>query len=177
MDGGTLFTQFSHFIDILYYLFGDIRIVHGLTRNSNHGDLIDFEDTGTFLFEMKKGNGIGSFNYTTSCYQSNMEGSITIFAENATIKIGGKYLNTIDYQATNGFDITDLPTSSPANNYGYYEGSMSNHDKIIHNVINALKGREKIMTNAYEGLKVVEVIDNMYAVAKQNRLITNDTSY
>ena len=25
LDGGTLFTQFSHFIDILYYLFGDIN--------------------------------------------------------------------------------------------------------------------------------------------------------
>jgi predicted dehydrogenase len=24
MDGGTLFTQFSHFIDIMYWVFGDI---------------------------------------------------------------------------------------------------------------------------------------------------------
>ena len=25
LDGGTLFTQFSHFIDIFYWLFGDIK--------------------------------------------------------------------------------------------------------------------------------------------------------
>ena len=165
LDGGTLFTQFSHFIDIIYYLFGDMKIVSGLVKNANHDGLIDFEDTGSFIFQLKKGGGIGTFNYTTSCYKQNMEGSITIFAENATIKVGGKYLNTIDYQATNGFDITDLPVSNPANNYGYYQGSMSNHDKIIHNVVSALNGREKIMTNAYEGLKVIEIIENMYNTA------------
>jgi len=104
-------------------------------------------------------------SYTTSCYEQNMEGSITIFAENATIKIGGKYLNTIDYQKTNGFDITDLPASGPANNYGHYQGSMSNHDKIIHNVVETLNNRQQIMTNAYDGLKVVEIIENMYKAA------------
>jgi hypothetical protein len=135
-------------------------------QNSNHGDLIEFEDTGIVSFRLKKTGALGSLNYTTSCYQKNMEGSITIFAENATIKVGGKYLNTIDYQETNGFDITDLPSSNPANDYGYYEGSMSNHDLIINNVIRALNGEEKIMTNAYEGLKVVEIIEEMYQKSK-----------
>jgi predicted dehydrogenase len=167
LDGGTLFTQFSHFIDIAYYLFGDFEVTGGLMVNANHGDLIDFEDTGNLIFRFRKNGALGCMTYTTSSYKQNMEGSITIFAENATIKIGGKYLNTIDYQVTDGFDITDLPPSGPANNYGYYEGSMSNHDKIIHNVVEALNHREKIMTNAYEGLKVVELIENMYRIAQK----------
>jgi hypothetical protein len=96
-----------------------------------------------------------------------MEGSITVFAENATIKIGGKYLNALEYQKTNGFDITDLPESGPANEYGYYQGSMSNHDKMIANVIDALNGRGKIMTNAIDGMKVVDIIERMYKAAKQ----------
>ena len=29
LDGGTLFTQFSHFIDIMYWLFGDIDNIKG----------------------------------------------------------------------------------------------------------------------------------------------------
>ncbi|MEZ4981000.1 MAG: Gfo/Idh/MocA family oxidoreductase [Saprospiraceae bacterium] len=167
LDGGTLYTQFSHFIDIVYYLFGDFEITASQMANVNHGDLIDFEDTGNIAFRFTKNGALGSMNYTTSCYKQNMEGSITIFAENATIKIGGKYLNTIDYQVTNDFDITDLPVSGPANNYGYYEGSMSNHDKIIHNVVEALNRREKIMTNAYEGLKVVEIIEKMYQLGRK----------
>jgi len=166
LDGGTLFTQYSHFIDIAYYLFGDIEVISGITQNCNHQGLIEFEDTGHFLLRFKDSGAQGSMSYTTSCYEQNMEGSITIFAENATIKIGGKYLNTIDYQKTNGFDITDLPASGPANNYGHYQGSMSNHDKIIHNVVETLNNRQQIMTNAYDGLKVVEIIENMYKVAK-----------
>ena len=94
-----------------------------------------------------------------------MEGSITIFAEHATIKIGGKYLNTIEYQSTDGFDITDLPVGAAANSYGDYEGSMSNHDKVIDNVIQSLQGKMEIMTNAYDGFKTVEIIENIYHVA------------
>jgi len=168
MEGGTLFTQFSHFIDVIYYLLGDMQILHAQMANVSHRGLIEFEDTGVVSFLLKESNAPGVLHYTTSTFQRNMEGSITIFAENATIKIGGKYLNTIEYQATNGFDITDLPDGAAANTYGDYEGSMSNHDKVIDNVIHSLQGRVEIMTNAYDGLKTVEIIENIYQVAVNN---------
>lgn len=165
-DGGTLYTQFSHFVDILYYLFGEVKHVNGRIVNAGHRDLTEIEDSGTFHFELEQG-GLGSLVFSTCAYNKNMEGSITILAEHATIKIGGKYLNTIDYQETNGFDIKHLPASGPANNYGYYQGSMSNHDKVIHNVIQALKGKEPIMTGAKDGLEVVKMIDQFYAAAAE----------
>ncbi len=164
-DGGTLFTQFSHFIDVIYYLLGDMQILHAQMANVSHKGMIEFEDTGIVSFLLKDSHAPGVLHYTTSAFQKNMEGSITIFAENATIKIGGKYLNTIEYQATNGFDITDLPAGAASNNYGDYEGSMSNHDKVIDNVIQSLNGKVEIMTNAYDGLKTVEIIENIYQVA------------
>ncbi len=164
-DGGTLFTQFSHFIDVIYYLLGDMQILHAQMANVSHKGMIEFEDTGIVSFLLKDSHAPGVLHYTTSAFQKNMEGSITIFAENATIKIGGKYLNTIDYQATNGFDIIDLPAGAASNNYGDYEGSMSNHDKVIDNVIQSLNGKVEIMTNAYDGLKTVEIIENIYQVA------------
>lgn len=165
MDGGTLFTQFSHFIDILYFLFGDIKPSNGIITNAAHHDLIEFEDSGNFQFTFQN-NAIGSFTFTTNSYKKNMEASITIFAENGTIKIGGKYLNTIDYQCTNNLDIAGLPESGPPNNYGHYEGSMSNHDKVINNVIQTLNNHATIMTNAYDGMKVVEIIENVYKVSR-----------
>jgi predicted dehydrogenase len=165
LDGGTLYTQFSHFIDILYYLFGEIENVDGRVGNFGHQKWTEFEDTGSFTFCLKQG-GIGNLNFTTCAFRENMEGSISIFTENATLKIGGKYLNTIDFQNTKDFDIKHLPASGPANNYGFYQGSMSNHDKVIHNVIEALHGREQIMTGAKEGLKVVEMIHQFYKAAK-----------
>ncbi len=167
LDGGTLFTQFSHFIDVVYYLFGDMQVLHAQIANVNHRGLIEFEDTGVASFILKKHDAPGVLHYTTAAFNHNMEGSITIFAERATIKIGGKYLNTIEYQATDGFDITDLPQSSPPNTYGEYEGSMSNHDKVIDNVVKSLEGKGEIMTNAYDGLKTVEIIENIYLAANK----------
>ena len=155
-DGGTLFTQFSHFIDVIYYLLGDMQILHAQMANVSHKGMIEFEDTGIVSFLLKDSHAPGVLHYTTSAFQKNMEGSITI---------GGKYLNTIDYQSTNGFDITDLPAGAASNNYGDYEGSMSNHDKVIDNVIQSLNGEVEIMTNAYDGLKTVEIIENIYQVA------------
>ncbi|MCH7536186.1 MAG: hypothetical protein IH948_10685 [Bacteroidetes bacterium] len=133
----------------------------GVIKNANHKDLIQFEDSGSISFNFTNG-AIGNLNYTTSCYESNMEGSIVVFAEHGTIKVGGKYLNAIEFQKTAGFDIQNIITSAPANNYGDYQGSMSNHDQLIDNVIQTLKGKESIMTTASEGLKVVEIIENMY---------------
>lgn len=169
LDGGTLYTQFSHFIDVVYYLLGDMHILHAELANVNHQGLIEFEDTGIVTFVLNEHYAPGVLHYTTAAYKQNMEGSITIFAERATIKIGGKYLNTIEYQSTDGFDITDIPESGPSNNYGDYEGSMSNHDKVIDNVVQSLQGKGEIMTNAYDGLKTVEIIENIYQAAGNGR--------
>ncbi len=166
-DGGTLFTQFSHFIDIVYYLLGDMHILHAQLANVSHKGLIEFEDTGIVSFRLKESNAPGVLHYTTSAFQKNMEGSITIFAEHATIKIGGKYLNMIEYQATDGFDLENIADTGRANEYGDYEGSMSNHDKVIDNVIHSIQGKGEIMTNAYDGLKAVEIIENIYLKAAE----------
>lgn len=160
-DGGTLFTQFSHFIDIVYFLAGDMVSVHAIGKNLNHKNTIEFEDSGLIHFELANG-AMGSVNYTTTSHKQNMEGSITIFGEKGTVKIGGQYLNTLEYCQIQDISTPTLPESKPANQYGYYQGSMSNHDKIIKNVINTLCGRENIATSGFEGMKTVQIIEAIY---------------
>lgn len=162
-DGGCLFTQFSHFIDILYYLFGDIDGVQGKVKNFNH-PYTEVEDSGAFVIENKLGSII-NFNFSTCSYQKNMEGAITILGEKGTVKIGGQYLNTIEYQHIENKILPAINISAKSNDYGQYQGSMSNHDRVIDNVIKTLRGQEKAMTNAYEGKKVVEIIEKMYSSA------------
>ena len=55
LDGGTLYTQFSHFIDILYWLFGDIENIQSKMYDFNHQNLTDFEDSGMFNFKFMNG--------------------------------------------------------------------------------------------------------------------------
>ena len=160
-DGGTLFTQFSHFIDLLYYMIGDIKEVEAYGANYNHAESIEFEDTGVVILKFYNG-AIGGINYTVNSYSKNMEGSITLFGEKGTVKIGGQYLNELEYQDIENFTISGLPTGNKPNNYGEYLGSMSNHDQVYSNVIDVLHNGGQITTNLFDGLKTVEIIEKIY---------------
>ncbi len=166
MDGGTLYTQFSHFIDLLYWIIGDIKNVEAYTGNYAHKGVIEFEDTGAIIVEFYNG-AIGTINYTVNSYQKNMEGSLTIFAEKGTVKIGGQYLNELEYQNIKDFKIENLAEGNKPNNYGNYVGSMSNHDKVYQNLVDVLLNNASITTSAFEGLKTVEIIDKIYNKAKK----------
>ena len=166
LDGGTLFTQFSHFIDLIYWLLGDLEEVEGFSGNFGHKDSIDFEDTGVLAARFRNG-AIGTIHYTVNSHRKNMEGSLTLFGEKGTVKIGGEYLNELEYQDIRDYIIKDLPPGNPPNRYGEYQGSMSNHDKVYHNVIEAIGGREDIATNGLEGLKTVEIIQKIYSTVKK----------
>jgi len=161
MDGGTLFTQFSHFIDIMYWLFGDISNIQSRFRDFNHGSQTAFEDSGLVQFDFING-GVGSINFTTSIWDVNFESSLTIIGENGTVKLGGQYMNEVKYCHIKNYDMPVLAASNPANDYGDYKGSAANHSFIIQNVVDTLLGRTNITTNAMEGLKVVEIIERIY---------------
>jgi len=169
LDGGTLFTQFSHFVDIMYWLFGDITDINAKFNDFNHAALTDFEDSGSVNFNFVNG-GMGIFNYSTSVWDRNLESSMTIIAENGSVKIGGQYMNEVEYCHVNGYELPQLEPAGPANDYGAYKGSAANHHYIIQNVVDNLRGTTPITTNALEGMKVVEIIERIYAL-RQPQLI------
>ena len=161
LDGGTLFTQFSHFIDIMFWLFGDIKDIQGKFNDFNHANLTAFEDSGLVTFNFVNG-GMGSLNYSTSVWDQNLESSITIIGKKGSIKIGGQYMNEVENCHIENYQMPELAAANPANDYGHYKGSAANHHYVIQNVIDTLKGRTSATTNALEGLKVVEIIERIY---------------
>ena len=165
LDGGTLYTQFSHFIDLLLWLVGDVVRIHAITKNLLHQDIIEFEDTGVIALEFANG-ALGTINYTVNSHKKNMEGSITLFGKKGTVKVGGQYLNVLEYQSIEGHEIAHLAECRPANEYGFYQGSMSNHDKIFENVVDVLNGKAAIATTADEGMKTVELVERIYRSAR-----------
>jgi UDP-N-acetyl-2-amino-2-deoxyglucuronate dehydrogenase len=161
LDGGTLFTQFSHFIDLMYWYFGDITNIQAKFADFNHDKLTEFEDSGFVSFDFVNG-GMGSINFSTSVWDSNLESSITVIAENGSLKVGGQYMNEVEYCHIKDYDMPVLPPTNPGNDYGAYKGSAANHHYIIENVVDVLKNRTTITTNALEGLKVVDIIERIY---------------
>ena len=164
LDGGTLFTQFSHFIDIVYWLFGDMGEFNARFADFNHAHNTAFEDSGLVTFEFVKG-GLGTLQFSTAVAETNFESSLTIIAERGTVKVGGQYMNEVEYCNIQDYEMPELPPSNPANDYGHYKGSAANHGYVFQNVFDTLRGEGTISTNALEGLKVVDIIERMYSAA------------
>ena len=101
LEGGALYTQVSHFIDLLIWWFGDVSEAKTMIDTLHHQ--IEIEDVGVSALRFESGI-IGSLAWTTNVYNKNFEGSITIIGEKGTIKIGGRYLNTIEF-----WDVKSYP--------------------------------------------------------------------
>lgn len=163
LDGGVLFTQFAHFIDLLCWGFGPVKVQSARFANQHHEDLHLFADAGTIHFSLENG-GLGSLNFSTAVWDRNFESTLTVIGERGTIKLGGQYMNELRYCHVDGLEVPELPASNPANNYGPYTGSAANHHFVIDNVVDVLRKRAEIATTAAEGARVVRVIEAMYAL-------------
>ena len=172
LDGGTLFTQFSHWIDIMYWVFGDIKNIKAKFADFNHKQSTDFEDSGFVSFDFVNG-GMGSINYSTSVWDKNLESSLTIIGSKGSVKVGGQYMDQVEMCNIKDYVLPKLEETNPANDYGAYKGSANNHPSVIENVVDTLTGKNKITTNALEGLKVVDIIERIYALRPENVLKNN----
>jgi hypothetical protein len=70
----------------------------------------------------------------------------------------------VEYCHIKDYQMPELAPTNPANDYGAYKGSANNHGFIIDNVVDTLKGRTTITTNALEGLKIVDIIERIYSL-------------
>lgn len=164
MDGGALYTQFSHFVDLMFWVFGDVKEPKSIVKNFTHPDLKDFDDSGFAQFEFVRG-GIGSINYSTSVWDKNMESSITVVGEKGSFKVGGQYMNEVEYCHIEDYEMPELEETNPPNDYGPFKGSAANHHYVIENVVETLNGQNEATANAYEGMKVVSIIERIYDAA------------
>lgn len=162
MDGGTLYTQFSHYLDILRWLFGDITNIAAKLEDFNHQQSTQFEDSGIITFDISKG-GIGSFNFSTAVWQENLESSITIIAENGSIKVGGQYMEEVQKCHVKDYEMPTLALTNASNDYGSYKGSAQNHNYLYQNVADVFTEQCGAHTETEESVALIEMIEKIYA--------------
>lgn len=167
LEGGALFTQASHFIDLLIWWCGDVvgAQCHAETQNHN----IETEDSGVAILNFSSGT-IGSLVWTTCVYNKNYEGSVTIIGERGTIKIGGKYLNKIEFWEVEGYPLPEgIEFTDKPNAYGKYQGTSSNHDKVIKALIAYLRRERNETVDGFEGMKSIVAIESIYKAMRNGR--------
>jgi len=164
-EGGALYTQASHFIDLLIWWFGDVIKASCDIATMNHK--IEIEDCGTSNLLFSSGV-IGTFAWTTCVYNKNLEGSITIIAENGTVKIGGQYLNRIEHWDVKSYPLPEnINFVDKPNIYSKYQGTSSNHEKVIADVVAKHLGETHTVVHGEEGIRTIEAIQMMYAQARK----------
>ncbi|MBN1389627.1 MAG: Gfo/Idh/MocA family oxidoreductase [Candidatus Thermoplasmatota archaeon] len=168
LDGGALFTQSSHFVDLILWVSKRPVRVEATMKNVEH-PYIETEDLGAIKVVFEDGS-IAVMNYTTATFQKNLEGSITVLGTKGSVKVGGKYLNELSEWNVEGVERPEIPPGGPPNTYkGGYQGSMSNHDKVLQNVIEVLRDGKEAKVSAAEGRLTVEVMQAAHISALEKR--------
>jgi predicted dehydrogenase len=156
-DGGALFTQFSHYIDLLIWLFGEVKEVQFLSGNLAHAH-IEYEDVGLINMKMETGC-IGSMNYTVNAFEKNAENSFSIFAENGQLKLTGQMLEKFEYfNVKNTIQPEFAQENTPAH---------QSHFKVYEHVVNALNGNASNALKADESISTIRLIERIYHLQHQ----------
>ena len=165
-DGGCLFNQCIHGIDLLRWMMGDeVEEVYGVTKQQFH-DFIETEDVGMAVVKFKNG-AIGTIEGTVNVYPKNLEETLYLFGEKGTVKIGGTSTNNID--VWNFLDETD----GDYKNKGLQEATSNvygnGHTSLYADVIEAIKNDRNPYIDAVAGRNAVEMILAIYQSSKTGK--------
>jgi len=168
-DGGALMNQCIHNIDLLRWMMGDDVVeVVGLTDNLMHG-FIETEDLGIALIRFSNGS-YGIIEGTTNIFPHNLEETLYIFGEKATVKAGGKSVNLIElWQFDDGLEdpeeIKEKYQENPPNVYGF------GHKPLYEDVVAAIINDREPFVRAEDGRRALELVLAIYKSAAEERSI------
>lgn len=162
LDGGILYNQFSHFIDLLIWFFGPLEAVAGIAANRHKGGAIEFEDVFTGLARTAEGAPV-DMHFTVNAARHNMEGAITIFGAEATVKIGGNYLDELKYAAFENRE-TASRFELEYERIKQVSSAFQGHQAVYLNVRDTLEGRSREHVSPEDGMRCISFIASLYAV-------------
>lgn len=167
-DGGALMNQCIHNIDLLRWMMGDeIESIVAYTANLKH-DYIEAEDLGMALIRFKNG-ALGMIEGTTNVYPSNLEETLYIFGDKATVKAGGKSVNKLEVWKIEGeendSDILKQYSEDPKNVYGF------GHTPLYKDVKEAILNNRPPYIDANAGKRALELVLAIYKSAKEHKEI------
>lgn len=162
-DGGCLFNQCIHGIDLLRWMMGDeVEEIYGITKQQFH-NYLECEDIGMAVVKFKNG-AIGTIEGTVNVYPKNLEETLYLFGENGTVKIGGTSTNNIDV-----WDFKD-ECEIDRKNRGLQEVTSNvygnGHTSLYTDIIEAIKNDREPYINAKAGRNAVEMILAIYKSAE-----------
>lgn len=168
MDGGALMNQSIHHIDALQWFMGRPESVFAFTGTLAHR--MEAEDTGVAVIRFA-GGGLGSVEGSTITYPENIEGSVAVFGEQGSTKIGGTALNRkvvwkVAGELEREREILTRDQVDPPSIYG------TSHQKVIADMIEAIRDDRAPKTHGDEARKSLALVLAIYESARTGRPVT-----
>lgn len=142
LDGGVLFTQASHYVDMVHYFFGEL-----VSGKGQGGLLRGLEVYDSISAVMRFNSGVvGSLNATVNVYEKNYETEFTLIAEKGIIRLAGTNLNTIRYWNVEGMERPDIDFQL---DHIYGKGHNIMYDYIAREKWEMFPSREDILSGIH----------------------------
>lgn len=162
MDGGALMNQSIHHIDALQWLMGEVDNVFAYTATLAH--TMEAEDTGVAVLHFTSG-ALGSIEGSTITFPENLEGSVAVFGERGSAKIGGTALNRkvlwkIEGQIEHERELLTRDQVDPPSVYG------TSHKAVLADMLRAIREDHQPETNGAEARTSLALVIAIYESAR-----------
>jgi predicted dehydrogenase len=168
MDGGALMNQSIHHIDALQWLMGDVDTVYAYTGTLAHR--MEAEDVGVVAVRFKNG-ALGTIEGSTLTYPENLEGSVALFGEHGSVKVGGTALNRKIFWKVRGEleherEMLTREALDPPSVYG------SSHREQLLEMVNAIREGRAPSTHGREARRSLALATAIYESARERREVS-----
>lgn len=147
LDGGVLYTQASHYVDMLLYLFGPVTHAKGIGGRLRG---LEVQDSISAVLQHENG-AVGSLNCTVSTYRRNYQTEFTVIGSKGTVRLQGTNLNTIEFWDVEGMEKPDMDFTI---DHIYGKG----HDTMYEYIVN---GRWEMFPTREEVLAGIELMERL----------------
>ena len=162
-----LMNQSIHHIDALQWIMGEPISVFAYTATLAHR--MDAEDTGVAVVRFRSG-ALGVIEGSTITYPENLEGSLAVFGESGSLKVGGTALNRkvfwkIARELEHEKELLTREQIDPSSVYG------SSHRLVIADMISAVLDDREPLTHGVEARKSVALVLAIYESARTGQAV------
>jgi predicted dehydrogenase len=157
--------QSIHHIDALQWLMGEVASVFAYTATLAH--TMEAEDVGVATLRFTSG-ALGVVEGSTVTYPENLEGSVALFGERGSVKVGGTALNRkvfwkIEGELEHERELLTRDQVDPPSVYGF------SHQAVIADMLQAVIENREPRTNGYAARKSVALVLAMYESARTGK--------
>jgi predicted dehydrogenase len=168
MDGGALMNQSIHHIDALQWLMGDVESVFAHTATLAHR--MEAEDVGVAVVRFKS-DALATIEGSTLTYPENLEGSVALFGEHGSVKVGGTALNRkifwkVAGQLEHEREMLTREAVDPPSVYG------ASHREQIAEMIEAVWENRMPSTHGREARRSLQLVCALYESARERREVS-----